>query len=178
MKTVSWKKENESLRHIFFSFSLSLNREYWLIISPSCSDKRRPWGWSGPLWVWLSGSSYSLISPPPLTRSYHFAPHLPPLQWRGGNSAPIRLFVICSMSLLTRGRWLVTTPARRLIEGDIKNSLLSKRISVLYFYPPTPNTPHPFLHSSVLPFAPLPGFLAVHEGFHWGGGCSLMARYV
>lgn len=63
------------------------NGKYWLIISARIImfDNRSPWGWNGPLWVSLSGSSYSLISPPPLTRSYHF-----PLWWRG-NSAQIRL---------------------------------------------------------------------------------------
>lgn len=53
------------------------------------------------------------------------------------------------MSLLTRGRWLVTTLARRLIEGDIKNSLLSKRISVLYFTPSTHPPFPPFVRPSL-----------------------------
>lgn len=117
-----------------------------------------------------------LSSSPDKELSLH-SPHPPPLV-TGKEQCADKTF--CHLQYVSFDTRQMTRydAGRRLIEGDIKNSLLSKRISVLYFYPPTP--PLPSFHSSFLPpflpVAPLPAEWFA-GGARWfpRGGNSLVA---
>lgn len=114
-----------------------------------------------------------LSSSPDKELSLH-SPHPPPLVTRREQCTDKTFCHLQYVSFDTR-QMTRYDAGRRLIEGDIKNSLLSKRISVLYFYPPS----LPSIRPSFLPSFPsllfLPnGLLAVHDGFRAGGN-SLVA---